>query len=274
MSVNQLWFVRHQGKVLGQFPLKEIQQGLVSGEIVVSDEISPDQSNWLPLSQFPGLSREEPPPQPSEELDEESRKWHEERVKAALRWEADPALHAHPGHLSRPSKLLKWLSALLALAAVVGLGGFLAWQWQEAEVAPQPQMLIAAPLPACDSAAGPKINWAGCDKSGTLLHDADLSGAKLSGAKFNSTDMSNSRLGGANLAASDLSYATLNGANLSGANLEGANLNFAELRDADLSQANLRNANLADAVLDGAKLDGATWVDGKMCAVGSLGQCL
>lgn len=273
MSINQLWFIRHQGKVLGQFPLKEIQQGLVSGDFVTSDEISPDQANWLPLSQFPGLIREEPPPQPPEELDEESRKWHEERVKAALRWEANPDLHAHPDHNSSPSRLLKWLSALVALVAVTGLGGFLAWQWQEAEKAPQPKLMISAPLPACDMPAGAKVNWAGCDKSGILLHQADLSGANLSRVKFNSTDMSDSRLGGANLTSADLSYSTLNGAYLADANLEGANLNFAELRGADLSGANLRDANLADAVFDGAKFDGATWADGRVCAAESLGQC-
>lgn len=270
MSINQLWFIRHQGKVLGQFPLKEIQHGLASGDFATGDEISPDQANWLPLSQFPGLVKEEPPPPPSEELDEESRKWHEERIKAALRWEAGPAQH---GHMSSPSKLLKWLSALVALGAVVGLGSFLTWQWQEAKEVPEPKLVISAPIPACDMSAGPKVNWAGCDKSGMLLRATDLSGANLSRVKFNSTDMSESRLGGANLAFSDLSYTTLNGANLADANLEGANLNFAELRGSDLSRANLRDANLADAVLDGAKFDGATWVDGRACAAESLGQC-
>lgn len=274
MSLNQLWFVRHQGTVLGQFPLKEIQQALVSGEIVVDDEISPDQANWLPLSQFPGLVREEPVAQPIEDLDEETRKWHEERVKAALRWEANPASPAFPGNHSQPSSLIKWLGGMVSLGAVIGLALFLFWQWQDAKNVPQPKLVISAPIPACGMPAGPKINWAECDKSGTLLHGADLSGANLARTKFNSTDMSDSLLVRANLSFSDLSYATLNGGNLSGANLEGANLGFAELRNADFSQANLRNANIADAVLDGAKFDGAIWIDGKTCAPGSLGQCL
>ncbi len=274
MGVNQLWFVRHRDKVLGQFPLKEIQHSLSIGEILADAEISPDQANWLPLSQFPGLIKEEPHILPATDLDEETRKWHEERVKAALRWDANPELHTNTSQMNRPSPVLKWLGGLVALVAVAGLGGFLVWQWQEVQTTPPPKLLIAAPIPSCVAPVGPKVNWSGCDKSGTLLRDADLSGANLSRAKFNSIDISGGHLNGVNLSNSDCSYATFIGATLVEANLEGANLNFTELRNADLSQANLRNANLADAVLDGAKFDGAIWVDGKTCAPGSLGQCL
>lgn len=273
MTIHQLWFVRHQGKVLGQFPLKEIRDGLNRGEIVAQDEISPDQANWLPLAQFPGLVKAEvAPPPPNEDLDEDARKWHEERAKAAIRWETSPS-HLQPVQVNQPNPLLKWGAGLLALAAVAGLGVFLTWQWQEAGEAPPPKLTIAAPIPDCTMTPSPKVNWANCDKSGTLLHEAELSGANLSGAKLNSTDLSGSRLGGANLAGADLSYATLNNAQLVEAKLRGANLNFAELRGADLSAADLRDANLAEAQWEGAKLDGATWTDGRVCANGSVGQC-
>lgn len=276
MTSNQLWFVRHGTIMLGQFPLKEIVQAISSGEILVTDEISPDQTNWLPLSDFPGLVPEEsqlPESEPDELLDEESRKWRQERVKAAERWEADPAAHQLPSnHGEGYSRIVKWLWATLALAAVASLGIFLAWQWQTP--VETSKLEITPPIPSCEAAPGPKVNWSGCDKSGILLSNSDLSGANLSRAQFNSTDLSGSRLITANLMQADLSYATLNHANLSRANLSGANLNFAEMRDADLSGANLRDANLADASLDGAKLDQATWMDGKTCAANSVGQCL
>jgi len=276
MTTNQLWFVRHGKVVLGQFPLKEIVQAISIGEILMSDEISPDQANWLPLSGFPGLMPEKSQPVETvaeESLDDDTRKWRQERTKAAVRWENDPAAHQHSlEHAHTPNPLLKWLGITLALLAVAGLGTWVMWQLQTP--AESPKLEIAPPIPSCEAAPAPKVNWRGCDKSGTLLSGSDLSSANLSRAKFNSTDLSGSSLVAVNLAQSDLSYATLNHANLSQANLEGANLNFAEMREADLSGANLRDANLGDAVLDGAKLGQATWPDGRICAANSVGQCL
>ena len=274
MNANQLWFVRHEGKVMGQFPVREIIFAISVGEFVLSsDEISPDQVNWLPLNRFPGLLPEQPIQKADKTLDEGEVQWREERAKAAERWETPVAPHdfrppVHP--------LLKWLGALAALLAVSGLAAFVGWQWQMPEeqpkalTSPMPMPML---IPNCDAAPAPKVNWRGCDKSGTLLARSDLSSANLSNAKFNSTDLSASQFSSANLTQADFSYATLNQANLAHANLEVANLNFAELREADLSYANLRDANLAGAVLDGAKLDHATWTDGKVCAADSIGQC-
>lgn len=268
MSVNQLWFIRQGGKVLGQFPVKEIAHAIAVGEVSLNDEISPDQVNWLPLDRFPGLAPEPPPQAPEEVLDEEEKHWREERAKAAQRWET-PVAHQDFHESARP--LLKWLGAITALLAVAGLAALVAWQWQ---VPAKPsKALIPPPLPNCDAAPAPKVNWRGCNKSGTLFARRDFSGANLSQARFNSTDLSGSRFSAANLSQADLSYATLNQAEMARANLEGANLNFAELRGADLSHANLRAANLADALLDGARLDHATWPDGRVCAAGSIGQC-
>lgn len=255
--------------MLGQFPIKEIVRSLAAGEIALSDEISPDQVNWLPLSRFPGLLPEPPPQEPEEVLDEDELKWREERAKAAIRWERPADEHHEVGAPTHP--LLKWIGAIAALLAVAGLAAFVASQLQDMEE--EPQVFIPPPLPNCNAAPTPKVNWRGCDKSGTLLTGSDFSDANLSRVKFNSTDLSGSRFPSANLTQADLSYATLNQANMANANLEGANLNNAELRETDLSQANLRGANLESAVLDGAKLDQAIWSDGRICAAGSIGQC-
>jgi hypothetical protein len=280
MTSNQLWFVRQGGTVLGQFPLKEIAQALSTGEMSTNDEISPDQANWLPLSGFPGLVQEQPlPPETLSEPvsagvpDEDTQPWRQERVKAAQRWEADPTAHQQPmPHSPPPNPFIRRMGIALVLFAVAGLGILVTWQWQTPPESPK--LEIPSPIPSCDAAPAPRVNWRGCDKSGTLLSGSDLAGANLNRAKLNSTDLSGSRLAEANLSQADLSYATLNQADLSHANLVGADLHFAELNGANLSGADLRDANLADVVLAGARLDRATWTDGRTCATGSLGQCL
>jgi uncharacterized protein YjbI with pentapeptide repeats len=95
------------------------------------------------------------------------------------------------------------------------------------------------------------------------LRGADLTGANLSGAN----------LSGANLSRAKLSQADLTGANLSTAYLHGANLTRANLTNAYLSKANLSGAEILDATMNGANLTGATWVDGRKCEQGSMGEC-
>ena len=76
-------------------------------------------------------------------------------------------------------------------------------------------------------------------------------------------DLSGANLSGANLTSTILQSANLSGANLSGANCTGANFN-----EANLKGANVTKANFAKAYFDQAR-----WTDGKMCSIGSLGQC-
>jgi hypothetical protein len=63
------------------------------------------------------------------------------------------------------------------------------------------------------------------------------------------------------------------GCDLYGASLRWANLSGADLSGADLSGADLSGANLSGADLQGAKLSGATWTDGRVCKMGSIGTC-
>lgn len=70
----------------------------------------------------------------------------------------------------------------------------------------------------------------------------------------------------------------MNADDLTGADLSGANLTSADLRKANLSGANLKGAKMMWANLDGANLNsadlsGAVWVDGSICAQGSIGAC-
>ena len=44
-------------------------------------------------------------------------------------------------------------------------------------------------------------------------------------------------------------------------------------KGANLYEANLLGANISGAVFDEANLSSAIWVDGKKCALGSIGTC-
>lgn len=70
-----------------------------------------------------------------------------------------------------------------------------------------------------------------------------------------------------------LTWAELAGANLRGADLRDSDLSRADLTGANLSDADLRGADLRHARLTSTDLSGARWVDGSVCATGSIGRC-
>jgi len=45
------------------------------------------------------------------------------------------------------------------------------------------------------------------------------------------------------------------------------------LRESNLSNADLTGAKLKTAKLEGARLDHTIWLDGRVCAIGSVGKC-
>ena len=90
----------------------------------------------------------------------------------------------------------------------------------------------------------------------------------LSGAKLNNLDLSYADLSSANLSGADLSNSVFSSANLTKANLSGANLTSANFHGADLSGADVSKANLSKTYLDQA-----TWINGKGCKIGSIGEC-
>jgi uncharacterized protein YjbI with pentapeptide repeats len=90
----------------------------------------------------------------------------------------------------------------------------------------------------------------------------------LSGAKLNGLDLTYADLSGANLSGADLTNTIVQGANLTGANLSGANCTGANFNEANFKGANVTKTNFSKAYFDQA-----TWINGKMCAIGSIGQC-
>ncbi|MDD3435649.1 MAG: pentapeptide repeat-containing protein [Candidatus Gastranaerophilales bacterium] len=103
------------------------------------------------------------------------------------------------------------------------------------------------------------------------------------GDDYNVHDFNRLLKGDKNLADTKLEGADLRGKNLSGVDFRNADLEEANLSNADLTNANFQNADLEEANLKGAKIKGAifkgaelefaTWVDGRVCAEGSIGGC-
>ncbi len=117
------------------------------------------------------------------------------------------------------------------------------------------------------------------EAQGLDMHESSFASARLDRANLERTNFSRSifqlaSLKEANLMLSNLEHAHLHGVNLRNANLMLANLSGASLFDADLTGANLRGANLVGAILIKARFDQAIWTDGRICAAGSIGECL
>ncbi|MDH5485566.1 MAG: pentapeptide repeat-containing protein [Gammaproteobacteria bacterium] len=133
----------------------------------------------------------------------------------------------------------------------------------------------------CEFKPESQCSWArkmGAQLAGVDMHNSSMAsirfdGANLQGANLKDSNMHISNLSKANLMLANLEGVHLHASNLHGANLTMANLRNANLLDADLTDANLLGANLQGAILISARLDNATWTDGRICAVGSRGEC-
>lgn len=285
-SHRQLWYVRRGDAVSGPFPTLVVVNNTLLGRFLPSDEVSLDQLEWKRL-----VTVEELLPRELRELhdetDPEHRQWLEERLKAARRWadqrthddrrlaeeaagrsardgeerrkaDADEEVLALPHHhapLPQESALRRYLGVYIGIGAVLLFVVLGVMYYQPVN----PVKVGVIPVqPSCGIAAAPGVNWSGCDKQGASLRGADLARANLDYA-----DLSHAALSGSRLA-----HASLVGADLSAADLTNANMSNADLSNADLTAANMESVNLSGAVLDHA-----IWVDGRVCAAGSLGQC-
>lgn len=122
-------------------------------------------------------------------------------------------------------------------------------------------------------AGGARANLAGTNLNYATLTGVNLDGASMPGANFNHAQASQ-----VSWIAADLTGANLSMANASQGNFESADLTGANLIDTNLTGANLRGAKLKGALIDQANftralLTGATWINGQVCAEGSVGEC-
>jgi len=297
-SGQELWFTRRNGEVCGPHPAGLISRFLLIGRLTPDDEVSQDRENWRPIREWPQLI-------PDELKHAETPEDHERLLQARLREDErlrdrragspsavldtdrrgpDRRRPEPPEIISHRLKRAQWLSRQKAsldlamrgptpwiVAASATLLAVLLFFWaMDRGEPPSP--------PACHLPPAPEVNWSYCRMPGL-----DLRGVDLSRALLRNTDLLGSRLEGARLVDADLSYADLQrtrldradlrGARLTGAALQNAVLTDARLNGADLSFVNMTGASIAGAALDGATLDRAVWIDGRICATGSIGSC-
>lgn len=292
-----LWYTRRDGVVRGPYPEKQIGRYILLGRIRDSDEVRPGDGDWVPLKSCPELVPEVMKLPPTEEnlqklalarLREDERRPRDRRdgeapvsdavrerrrglerrqpeSEEALRYRALRQQVSQDGR--RAASLYRYPMGIAALV-VAGLALSYLLRGVQPEVAP----------PDCSAAAGPGVNWNGCNLSGLDSPHANLDGAQLRNARLDGADLSDASLTGVNL-----EYATLNGGRLSHADLSrarlvgvtarGADLRQAHFNHADLSYANLSDARLEGADLTGADLSHAIWTDHRPCLAGSVGGC-
>lgn len=132
----------------------------------------------------------------------------------------------------------------------------------------------AEPEAQCTQAVRIGLEAAGVNWSDSSMVQMRLDGANLQGADFTRSILDLANLKGANLMLANLKNAHLHAVNLVDSNLMMANLEGTNFLDADLRGANLRGAKMHNTILIQANLSGATWSDGRICAEGSIGECL
>jgi len=303
-TTNYLWYLRHDGDITGPFPVGQISSYILLGRVRDPDELSIDLTEWKKLSELPelvpGVMRDVTSQEALERLKltylhEDERlpgdRRHRRKIGDSAR-AAEPTGNrrgndrrgpepddiqqhrvVHVNLWQRFNTTIAKYSALplLVIVAVAVAGwGWLLW------FRPPPEKITA---PDCASASGPRVNWSYCHfENRTLvranLAEANLDNAVLTGANLQDAVLSSANLSYANLDGANLHNAVLRGAQIKGAMLRKADLARSILENADMSYVNLLGANLQDTVLTGADLSRAIWIDGRVCAPGSVGSCL
>jgi hypothetical protein len=279
------WYIRKDGEITGPFNGSVIMNHLIVGRLKMQDEVSADKQHWLPLSQQTALH-------PDSKIDDKNRRRLDERSGLDRRREksavVDAGIERGPDRrslepeLSQRRRLLHrqlmqqyrqrrerlfWplMATFSLLIALTLLATFF-------------PTTLPLPLPNCNAAASPGVNWNNCLKSRVDLANQDLSAAKMRNSQLDNANLMNTLLDKAdiayaNLRFANLSYSRLQNASLFGSNLSQADLSNADLRGADLAYADLRHAKLGGADLTGARLAHTIWIDGRTCADNAVGQC-
>lgn len=290
---QRLWYTRRDETVKGPFPSGTIRRFVVLGRVLLEDEVSSDQQEWLLVKDVPEVVSPEIRKAiiegdrallMSARMREDERTGRERRtayddIKYAQRRQAErrrsePVLLKKHRSAKTDLRELKRQRSLPAMGMIVAAFLVIAAIGYGLFIGAPP----GAPEPDCAAPASPGINWRNCRLDGLQAESADLRGATLNNAKLREA-----RFSGANLSAGDLQYADFSGADLSytdlsgalmkGAELQGSDLSNADLSNTDLSFSNLTGANLGGADIATTRFDNAIWIDGAHCAEGSVGGC-
>lgn len=289
------WYTREDGKTCGPFAAGLISRFILLERLSLDDEVSHDKQVWRKIRDVDELvpdvlKGDQDDPFVRERL-MAARRWADERYRADRRNEQESV----PDGISRRAgdrrdleveTILKHRSAmrhrislyrgdntltgwLILTAALIGITyiGYYAYQHQAEEV-----------IVDCTMPPTPAANWSNCALQGKVVIDADMRGAILRNANLTGAQFQNVKLDNADLAYSNLSLARIEASSLGQALLIGANLRGAKILNTNMQNADLSFANLTGAVIEGGDWRGvnlhkAIWLDGAICAEGSVGEC-
>jgi uncharacterized protein YjbI with pentapeptide repeats len=125
--------------------------------------------------------------------------------------------------------------------------------------APQVQQSFSIIYPVtgnCSAAAGPGVDWAGCDKQGVNLAGANLSNSDMAGTNLAGANLTNVTATGSNFQNAELYAGKLSGINLSESRLGGADFSYASMSGAGLNNSGVIGAKMYGTYLAGATLNG------------------
>lgn len=252
MSVHRIWLVKRGDERLGPFPEPLVCQYILLGRIHADDLLSVDGHFWASYSDIPELMKGIDRILGAGEAEVADPAWREERRRAVLR---------HLDERKRPDRRIDQNSQTSAHRQRQGRERRKTPESEEQliyrRIAHEVDQslrrrstttpIVAAFLMAALLVAG----WA-------LYHFQPREPLKV--------DLHSKVVG--NCDAPPAKGVDWHGCDKSGYLLVGA-----DLRNTDLTDANLFGANLSHARLEGANLSRAVWVDGHVCAEGSVGEC-
>jgi hypothetical protein len=283
---NTLWYVRQRGVITGPFPSRLITNHLMLGRLTVNDQACLDSVSWLEIGDITALRPVAKADfKPKITLDERNgfdRRQQKEientnnrpRLKSRRSPEEQDTIRRRQFHTllmrkyhDRHSPILWPLAAVAVLLITIVTTAIFS-----------PTMLPVSQV-NCNAPADIAVNWNNCFKPNLQLANTLMNNAQLRSAHLTNSNLISATLTGADLAYADLSFSALNygqlqNVNLVGANLEQTDLSNTDLSNADLSYANLLNANLEGAALDNVSFDHAIWLNGDICNIRSIGQCI
>jgi len=109
---------------------------------------------------------------------------------------------------------------------------------------------------------------------GLDLTDKDLTGIDLTGASLRGVNLTRAKLSSANFSDADISETKFHRADMRGAIFRNASARTADFAGANLQRANFFGADLqAQSFAASADLSGATWTNGVVCRMKSIGTC-
>jgi len=283
MSNTKNWFIRRKGSpIKGPFPSGQIEQYLLLGRFVLSDEVSNDKIEWNKISTIPHLIPEILISAKYDELAQQKlaskKRWADERRGLITERPERERRNVEAKESNRhDSKLVNLKKQKLIIAYIqitlvillVSVIAFLSFQYM-------PENIVS--VANCSAKPAPNVNWTNCQKVGLRLSNIDMNNALVSSASLTGVKLTNVDFSDANFSYTELSISKISNVNFSNAKLVGAiirnsvliNVNF---HKSDLQYINLTGSTLRNANFSNANLSNAIWIDGRKCGLNSIGVC-